>query len=220
MLTLNQTIEIFKNFSLKHKALGKGTSQNNFYFGNEWEVEAASKVQYPLMWVSLLPTKAQSNGLITRKFQIDFSDLVKLDESNENHVLSDTEAICFDLINYLNQISNEGEIIIAIGEPSEITDYTEKRDSAVSGWYFTIEISSHLENASCNLPIIAGDIFDGNYIYLSGSTGTGCSPVIIKDQDGNTLQTFTSGGIYTVTIVSAIDGGNATTVFTNTVIGN
>jgi len=33
MLTLNQTIEILKNFSSKHKSL------NSFYFGDKWEVD-------------------------------------------------------------------------------------------------------------------------------------------------------------------------------------
>lgn len=221
MLTLNQAIEIFDQCTFKHKALGKNLSRNNFGFGDSWEALLESGATYPFCWVSKLPTTYGKSGLVIRKFLVDISDKVNLGESNERHVLSDTESICIDFINYIEQALDGLNIAANIGEVSEITDYTEKRDDQVSGNSFTIEIRSHAENSSCNLPIYAGDVFRGNYIYLSGtSTGTGCNPVLIKDQDGNTLQTFVNGGTYTVTLVSEIDGGNATTVFTNTVIGN
>ena len=115
MLTLNQTIEILKNFSLKHKQLGRGISSNHFYFGDKWEVNANDALLYPLMWVSLLPTVPDKSGLVTRKFQIDISDKVNKDESNETHVLSDTESICFDLLNYLEQIADASEIGMLFG---------------------------------------------------------------------------------------------------------
>ena len=169
MLTLNQEIEIFKNFSLKHRQLG---SLNNFFFGNEWDIEAASKAQYPMMWVQLLPTNVEPvRGGITRKFQIDFSDLVNQDKSNENHVLSDCEQLCIDLINYLDSINDENQdIVMNIGNVSELTDYQEKRDSDVSGWFFTVELKSHQEGTSCYLPISSGNVFDNTYIYINGTT--------------------------------------------------
>lgn len=221
MLTLNQTIEILKNFTLKHKALGKNQSNNHFRFGDTWEVDGASAApNYPLMWTSIIKTVTTKAGLVTRTFQIDVSDKVNNDESNETHVLSDTELVLMDLANYLEIIADAGDVKMQLGEISQITHYTEGRNDAPAGCYFTVDIISHQEGTSCNLPIFDGNIFDGNYIYTNGSFGGGCSPVVIKDQDGNILQTFTNGGTYTVTIVSAIDGGNATTVFTNTVIGN
>jgi hypothetical protein len=215
MLTLNQEIEIFKNFSLKHKQLGKGISNYNFFFGNEWDIEASNKAQYPLMWVQLLPTKAEPRGAITRTFQIDFSDLVNQDKSNENHVLSDCEQLCIDLINYLDSINSENQdIIMNIGNVSEITDYQEKKDNDVSGWFFTVEIKSHQEGTSCNLPINSGNIFDENYIYVGGEIANGFT-VEIKDQDGNVIQTFNTSGQYVVTVLSGIKDtitSNVTTI--------
>lgn len=204
MLTLNQTIEILKNFSFKHKALGKNQSEKTFYFGDSWEVAASNGIEYPFMFATLLPTKPDKSGMITRKFQIDISDKVNLDESNENHVLSDTESICFDFINYIEQIQDAGDVLIKLGEVSELTDYTEGRDDMVSGWFFTIEIICHQSGTSCNLPIFDGNIFDGNYIYVGGSQNSGCLPVTIKDQNGNIVKTVQPGGIYTVEVLTQV----------------
>lgn len=203
MLTLNQTIEILKNFSLKHKQLGRGTSNSHFYFGDKWEVNANDDLHYPLMWVSLLPTQPDKSGLVTRKFQIDISDKVNKDESNETHVLSDTESICFDLLNYLEKIADASEISMLFGNTSELTDYTEDRDDMVSGWFFTVEIKSHQQGSSCNLPITSGNIFDDNYIYVGGTT-SGNFLVEIKDQNGNVIQSFDTSGTYTVEVLTQI----------------
>lgn len=215
MITLNQDIEILKNFAIKHKGI------NTFYFGDEWEVGASEPIVYPLM-NAILQSSASVKGIVTRKYLIIISDLVNKDESNENQVLSDVEQICYDLPNYLRIVQNGGTLsTFKVKEDISLTDFTERNDDEVTGHYFEIEMSSHIGNASCNLPMTAGGILDGSYIYLGGQTAsTSCLPVIIYDQDGNILQTFTNGGTYTVTIVSAIDGGTPSTIFTNTVISN
>ena len=43
MLTLNQDIELLKNFALKHKGI------NSFYFGNESESDTEINIEYPFM---------------------------------------------------------------------------------------------------------------------------------------------------------------------------
>lgn len=199
MLTLNQTIEILKNFTSKHKQL------NSFYFGDKWEVGASDNIQYPLLWCSL-QNVSMTDNVVERRFVIDISDKVNLDESNENHVLSDCEQIAFDLLNYLEQISDSESIGLRVSKNTQLTDYTEDRDDMVSGFFFEITLSSHIFNNSCNLPINSGNIFDGNYIYVGGTTsGTTCAfQVDIKDQDGNTLQTFTTSGTYTVEVLQQI----------------
>lgn len=199
MLTLNQTIEILKNFSSKHKSL------NSFYFGDKWEVGASNPIQYPLLWCSL-SSSTITNNVIERRFVIDISDKVNLDESNETHVLSDCEMIAYDLLNYLEQIADGGEIGIKIQTNATLTDYTEDRDDMVSGWFFEITISSHIGNYSCGLPIANGNIFDGNYIYIDGQYNVSCGDfeVLIKDQSGNTIQTFTTSGTYTVEVLQNI----------------
>jgi len=210
MLTLNQTIEILKNFTSKHKQL------NSFYFGDKWEVGASENIQYPLLWCSL-QNVAMTDNVVERRFLIDISDKVNLDESNENHVLSDCEQIAFDLLNYLEQISDNENIGLRISRNTQLTDYTEDRDDMVSGFFFEITLSSHIAGFSCNLPINSGNIFDGNYIYVGGQTsgGTTAFVVEIKDQNGNTLQTFTTSGTYTVEVLQEIIDtitGNTSTI--------
>ena len=210
MLTLNQTIEILKNFTSKHKQL------NSFYFGDKWEVGASDNIQYPLLWCSL-QNVAMTDNVVERRFLIDISDKVNLDESNENHVLSDCEQIAFDLLNYLEQISDSESIGLRVSKNTQLTDYTEDRDDMVSGFFFEITLSSHIAGFSCNLPINSGNIFDGNYIYVGGQTsgGTTAFVVEIKDQNGNTLQTFTTSGTYTVEVLQEIIDtitGNTSTI--------
>lgn len=199
MLTLNQTVEILKNFTSKHKSL------NSFYFGDKWEVGASNNIQYPLLWCSLTNTTT-TNGVIERKFVIDISDKVNLDESNETHVLSDCELIAFDLINYLEQIETLGEVPnFTVTKNSTLTDYTEDRDDMVTGWFFDLSVKTFISNYSCNLPINNGNIFDDNYIYIGGST-TSCGSFVveIKDQNGNVIQTFNTSGTYTVEVLTLI----------------
>lgn len=210
MLTLNQTIEILKNFTSKHKQL------NSFYFGDKFEVGASDNIQYPLLWCSL-QNVAMTDNVVERRFLIDISDKVNLDESNENHVLSDCEQIAFDLLNYLEQISDSESIGLRVSKNTQLTDYTEDRDDMVSGFFFEITLSSHIAGFSCNLPINSGNIFDGNYIYVGGQTsgGTTAFVVEIKDQNGNTLQTFTTSGTYTVEVLQEIIDtitGNTSTI--------
>jgi len=203
MPTLNQTIEIFDQFFFKHKAFGKNQSRSNFFFGDNWEVGASSELQYPLGWVSKLPTTYDKSGMTIHKFQVDISDKVNNDESNETNVLSDTEQYCFHLIDYIEKVADLNDFIINIGSVSEITDYTEKRDDKVSGNYFTIEIRSHNLNNSCVLPVFDGTIFRDEYIYIGGDIAGGFV-VEIKDQDGNVLQTFNTSGVYTVEVLQQI----------------
>jgi hypothetical protein len=203
MPTLNQTIEIFDQFFFKHKAFGKNQSRSNFFFGDNWEVGASGGLQYPLGWVSKLPTTYDKSGMTIHKFQVDISDKVNNDESNETNVLSDTEQYCFHLIDYIEKVADLNDFIINIGSVSEITDYTEKRDDKVSGNYFTIEIRSHNLNNSCVLPVFDGTIFRDEYIYIGGDIAGGFV-VEIKDQSGNVLQTFNTSGVYTVEVLQQI----------------
>ena len=199
MITLNQDIEILKNFALKHKGI------NTFYFGDEWEVGASNPIVYPLMLV-VLQNSVSSKGIITRKYVIEICDLVNTDESNENQVLSDVEQLCYDLPMYLRGVVNSGLLsTFKVKEDISLNDFTEKGDDATSGFNFEIEMSSHIGNSSCYLPIESGNILDGNYLYLGGSTTScGSFTVDIKDQDGNIIQTFNTSGQYTVTVLTGI----------------
>lgn len=209
MLTLNQDIELFKNFALNHKGI------NSYYFGDESEADTSINIVYPFMNV-ILQGSSITDGVVSRKYLIVISDLVNKDVSNINQVLSDIERVCFDLPLYLRQVSNSGYLgAFRYDANITLTDFTERNDDQVSGHYFDLSISSAIGADSCGLPIASGNILDNNYIYVGGylSQNVGNFQVDIKDQDGNILQTFITSGTYTVEVLQQIiDTINSNTV--------
>jgi len=200
MITLNQDIELFKNFALKHKGI------NSFYFGDESEADTNVEIVYPFMNV-ILQGSSVTDNVVSRKYMIVISDLVNKDISNINQVLSDTERICYDVPNYLRKVRNSGYLGAFRFDPNiSLTDFTERNDDDVSGHFFDLTISSAVGNDGCNLPIDSGNILDNNYIYVGGTINqiVGNFEVLIKDQSGNTLQTFTTSGTYTVEVLQQI----------------
>ena len=208
MLTLNQDIELLNQFAIKHKAI------NSFYFGNESEADTEVNIVYPFM-NAILQNQSMVNGLITRTYLIIISDLVNKDLSNLNHVLSDTERICWDLPLYMRQVSNSGLIgSFKVDMNINVTHDVARNDDDVASNYFDLTITSPIGNDSCNLPINSGNILTNNYIYVGG-TMTGNFTVEIKDQDGNVIQTFNTSGEYVVTVLSGIKDtitSNVTTI--------
>jgi len=200
MITLNQDIELFKNFALKHKGI------NSFYFGDESEADTNVEIVYPFMNV-ILQGSSVTDNVVSRKYMIVISDLVNKDISNINQVLSDTERLCYDVPSYLRQVRNSGYLGAFRFDPNiSLTDFTERNDDDVSGHFFDLTISSAVGNDGCNLPIDSGNILDNNYIYVGGTINqiVGNFEVLIKDQSGNTLQTFTTSGTYTVEVLQQI----------------
>lgn len=200
MITLNQDIELFKNFALKHKGI------NSFYFGDESEADTNVEIVYPFMNV-ILQGSSITEGVVSRKYMIVISDLVNKDISNINQVLSDVERLCYDVPSYLRQVRNSGYLgAFKFDANISLTDFTERNDDDVAGHFFDLTISSAIGNDGCNLPINSGNILDNNYIYVGGTINqnVGTFQVDIKDQNGNTLQTFTTSGTYTVEVLQQI----------------
>ena len=197
MLTLNQDIELLSQFAIKHKGI------NSFYFGNEAEADTNVEIVYPFM-NAILQNQSIENGIVSRTYLIIISDLVQKDISNLNHVLSDTERICWDIPLYMRQVSNSGLVgSFKVDMNINVTSDTSRNDDDVASNYFDLTISSPLGNDACNLPIAAGNILNGNYIYVGGSMA-GNFTVEIKDQSGNVLQTFNTSGVYTVEVLQQI----------------
>lgn len=197
MLTLNQDIELLSQFAIKHKGI------NSFYFGNEAEADTNVEIVYPFM-NAILQNQSIENGIVSRTYLIIISDLAQKDLSNLNHVLSDTERICWDIPLYMRQVSNSGLVgSFKVDMNINVTSDTSRNDDDVASNYFDLTISSPLGNDACNLPIAAGNILNGNYIYVGGSMA-GNFTVEIKDQDGNVLQTFNTSGVYTVEVLQQI----------------
>ena len=164
---------------------------------------------------AILQNQSMVNGLITRTYLIIISDLVNKDLSNLNHVLSDTERICWDLPLYMRQVSNSGLIgSFKVDMNVNVTHDIARNDDDVASNYFDLTITSPIGNDSCNIPVNSGNILTNNYIYVGG-TMTGNFTVEIKDQDGNVIQTFNTSGEYVVTVLSGIKDtitSNVTTI--------
>lgn len=209
MLTLNQDKELLNQFAIKHKGI------NSFYFGNESEADTDIEIVYPFM-NAILQNQSMANGLITRTYLIIISDLVQKDLSNLNHVLSDTERICWDIPLYMRQVSNSGLLgSFKVNMNVNVTHDVARNDDDVASNYFDLTISSPIGNDSCNLPIDAGNILTNNYVYVGGGSMSGNYIVEIKDQSGNVLQTFNTSGEYVVTVLSGIKDtitSNVTTI--------
>ena len=213
MVSLNQDIELLSQFAIKHKGI------NSFYFGQEAEADTNVQIVYPFM-NAILQNQSIENGIVSRTYLIIISDLVQKDISNLNHVLSDTERICWDIPLYMRQVSNSGLVgSFKVDMNINVTSDTSRNDDDVASNYFDLTISSPLGNDACNLPIASGNILNGNYIYVGGSMA-GNFTVEIKDQDGNILQTFNTSGEYTVTVLSGIQQviGNTSTTITQDII--
>lgn len=199
MLALNQDIELLSQFAVKHKAI------NSFYFGNEAEADTDVEIVYPFM-NAIIQNQSIENGVISRTYLIIISDLVQKDKSNLNHVLSDTERICWDVPLYMRQVSNSGLVgSFKVDMNINVTSDTSRNDDDVASSYFDLTISTPIGNDSCILPINAGNILDANYIYVGGNLSpVGNFTVQIKDQEGNVIQTFNTSGQYIVTVLSGI----------------
>ena len=213
MLTLNQDIELLSQFAVKHKAI------NSFYFGSEAEADTSLNIVYPFM-NAILQNQSSVNGIISRTYLIVISDLVQKDRSNLNHVLSDTERICWDIPLYMRQVSNSGLVgAFKVNPNITVTPDDSRNDDDVASSYFDLTISSPIGNDACNLPINSGNILGGDYIYVGGSM-SGNFLVEIKDQDGNVIQTFNTSGEYTITVLSGIQQviGNTSTTITQDII--
>jgi hypothetical protein len=209
MLSLNQDIELLSQFAVKHKAI------NSFYFGDESEADTDVQIVYPFM-NAILQNQSILNGIVSRTYLIVISDLVQKDKSNLNHVLSDTERICWDVPLYMRQVSNSGLVgAFKVNPNITVTPDDSRNDDDVASSYFDLTISSPLGNDACNLPINAGNILDGNYIYVGGAMSADFI-VEIKDQDGNVIQTFNTSGQYVVTVLTGIQ--DTITANTSTII--
>lgn len=198
MQSLNQQIKLIQNIKENHAILSNGT----FYFGDPPEFGASSKITYPFFGLRLI-SSVVNGKMHTTSFNMYFCDRVKRDEGNETEVLSDAERNALDVYSQF-KYNMENAYPATISLTSQITPFTERWDDEVSGVEMNVGVEQFFDRSTCDIP----------------DSGANAGYVTIKDQDGNTLTQLVPGATYTVTIVSAIDGGNATTVFTNTVIGN
>lgn len=200
MLTLNQIKSFLQSKQENHAQLSNGT----FLFDEQAEFGADAEIQYPLMGVTVLPASLNGNTH-TFNFEFVFVDHVHQDNSNKDEVMSDMHSIALDIYSKIKyDLETQYNHNASINLTANFEPVVGVFDDDVSGWSFSIALEQFYDRSTCDTP----------------DSGAESGLVYIKDQDGNTIATLNPGSTYTVTIVSAINGGNATTIFTNTVIGN
>lgn len=202
LLTLSQNVELFKKFAYLHLNLGRGESNEHFFFGDTWEIGASNAPKYPLMQVGLVSDFTNIKKY-ERTFRIEFTDLVHKDEDNELYVQSDINLIVIDFLIYMERIKDSSDLGITISENINPLPFTEKHDDEVTGYGFEFTVGGHIGDLSCDIPVMSGNYFENNYIYVGGANA-GNFLVEIKDQDGNVLQTFTTSGEYVVEVLTRV----------------
>lgn len=198
-MTYLQIIQLFENIADANFFI------KSFGHGEAWEINETTNFNDYVLWVIPIDATTGQQTKI-RTFTLLVFKRVKKDESDETYILSDCERILDDVIKIFRNQDSSYEVL---GDPV-LFPFKEEFGDWVAGWRADLQVQTD---------------FDSNYCDVPSSTfvnpeSLSASKVIIKDQDGNTIAILNPGSTYTVTIVSAIDGGNATTIFTNTVIGN
>jgi len=149
----NNTIDTLKKLGANHYQIKTVSS------GDIYEIDLEKNTMYPLMHINPVNAIAGTHEM-TLNFQIFIMDLVFPDQSNEQEVLSDCLQICNDLIGTFKNgesllLSNQGVNAI----PKYFTDgdislepFTERFDSSVTGWVFTLPIIIENEYNTCIAP--------------------------------------------------------------------
>ena len=196
-ITHNQIVKLLEDIATNHYQI------NDFGFGDVWEYLASSTPSTPTLWGILNGTTREKNEVIFN-YSILIFDQVKKDESNENHVLSDTHRIMLDVLAILNSPLYSNSFLLNASNSME--DFTERFDSVVAGWKCDIQIRTTFDNDVCQIPSTGMPSLDNTY------------KVTVVDQDGNIVTLIPCGGSYSVIVASGIDEGNSTQTYTNQVI--
>jgi hypothetical protein len=129
----NNVIDALKCVAITHAMV------NNVSSGTTDEVDIAANSVYPLVHIVPGNVTAGVNQLAFN-FNVLCMDLVKVDERNEQQVLSDTLQILVDIIaQYKNGLllgvqQNEGVYGQADDRDFNLEPFTERFDNVVSGW--------------------------------------------------------------------------------------
>ena len=130
--------------------------------GNIEEIDTSGAVEYPLVHIVPNEVVAGTNAL-TFNFNILVMDLVQVDDSNEQDVLSDTLGIMTDIIAQYKQggqlqiyPDNKG-VFAQVDEDITIEPFTEHLDNVVSGWNASFSIEIPFQYKACSTYNISTD---------------------------------------------------------------
>jgi len=133
---------------------------HSYDFGTELQLDITKYEDFAKLFVTVQASPYGNPG-VKQTLLIQVIDKVLSEDGKMylNEVLSDTNLICYDLIatlKYNRLISRDTSISL---EP-----VTNQHDNVLSGWQFTIDISTDYPVSSCDLPIdLDSGIFDETF---------------------------------------------------------
>lgn len=216
--TINQLVSVWKDIATRHYQI------NGFGVGESWEVGADKAYLHPVLWINPVSASMPSSDNGYKTFEIDFEvrlfDLVDKDESNENHVLSDTIDILKDIITEFKghpyYVNSQLNIINDI----DFEAFTEEFDEEVSGWLCEISLMTPVLTSFCGIPSaeITGfefpsvDCPDINVLCpVFVEEVTGVYPIIVTNIGTTRQVSLDPSGISNVNLVSTNFVGNTLT---------
>lgn len=134
---------ILKNLSLSHN------QNKSFGNGDFWEIAGSKKIEYPLIWVNILPSNFSGN-VFEMNFIVIFADKVLNNEGNEGEVLSDRLQVLTDFFSQLHHPNFDNQF--QISENITITPFTERFEDSIAGWTANITFQISFQKDRCLLP--------------------------------------------------------------------
>lgn len=159
------------------------------------------------MWVACDSVDRDAKGgLTTFNFNIVIADNVKRGEVNELEVESDIQQICEDVLAQLQHHDYRWNVTTQ----SKITIRTEKTPKNLTTAEFQVAIRVPKPNNRCAIPFSTSPL----------TNATDGSPVVslINAQTNAVITTIPCGGSYSVYQFDTINGGSASTVFTDIIV--
>lgn len=158
IITYNELIKFFEDFSTNHKQL------NSFGNGPTSDIGTSKQMDFPYLWIThrspstfnitnktLIPVMSLT-FIITDQFNIqkNHEDINGDDSSNIQEVLSDTFQIAQDLVTYIStELGKYG--VMMNGESLSIEPVYDETPDKVYGW--VIDINLQLKHYNCDIPL-------------------------------------------------------------------
>lgn len=162
-ITLNNLVTYIETFATNHKQI------KSFFFGDIWEYVGEKNDLFTVFTCTLLGSNL-SKGVEGTTFQFGVFDYVAKDKDNEVEVLSDTKRIAKDFISYLNSPIFED---LKIDITADLTDYSEKFNHQLSGWFFNVTIKQPFETDLCSIPMTSIPSYPNmNVVTVTDLNGT------------------------------------------------
>ena len=191
IITLNQLIKMFDDFSLAHLQL------KDFGFGDTSQISTTRNMKFPYLWTTqrnnstiniqnktAIPTMSLTFLIVDKIIIIEnVSDENGFNSDNTQEILSDTLLIAQDLVTYIS--SQLGKYGVVLGDQAVTIEqvYDDTTDK-VAGWL--IDIDLQLRHYNCALPI--------SYITPSPFPPSDCEVGTIKNSDDSYTSNVQSGG--------------------------